>query len=116
WIMCELGQQDGGWWRGAGVGMAAGIKLVPLIFIPYLLLPRRFRQAAVAAGTFAGTAVLGAIVLPADSRAWWLDGLFLKGSRTGFPGWEGNQSLQGLITRLSGNIAAGHARGPPPPT
>jgi alpha-1,2-mannosyltransferase len=106
-IMWDLGQPDRRWWKGAGVGIAAGMKLVPLIFIAYLLLTRRFRQAAVAAGTFAATAVLGAIVLPADSRAWWVDGLFLKGSRTGFPGWEGNQSLQGLITRLSGSIAAG---------
>jgi alpha-1,2-mannosyltransferase len=106
-IMWDLGQPDRRWWKGAGVGLAAGIKLVPLIFIPYLLLTRRFRQAAVAAGTFAATAVLGAIVLPADSRAWWLDGLFLKSSRTGFPAWEGNQSLEGLITRLSGSIAAG---------
>jgi len=106
-IMWDLGQPDRRWWKGAGVGIAAGIKLVPLVFIPYLLLARRFRQAAVAAGTFAATAALGAIVRPADSRAWWLDGLFLKGSRTGFPGWEGNQSLQALITRLSGSIAAG---------
>ena len=106
-LMWDLGQPDRRWWKGAGVGIAAGIKLVPLVFIPYLLLTRRFRQAAVAAGTFGATAVLGAIVLPADSRAWWLDGLFLKGSRTGFTGWEGNQSLQALITRLSGSIAAG---------
>jgi alpha-1,2-mannosyltransferase len=106
-IMWDLGQPDRRWWKGAGIGIAAGIKLVPLVFIPYLLLTRRFRQAAVAAGTFAATAVLGAVYLPADSRAWWLDGLFLKGSRTGFTGWEGNQSLQALITRLSGSIAAG---------
>ena len=106
-IMWDLGQPDRRWWKGAGVGIAAGIKLVPLIFIPYLLLTRRYRQAGVALGTFAATAVLGAAVLPADSRAWWLDGLFLKGSRTGFPGWEGNQSLQGLIVRLCGSIAAG---------
>src|ERR1700739_4766448 len=106
-IMWDLGQADRRWWKGAGVGIAAGIKLVPLIFIPYLLLTRRFRQAAVAAGTFAATAVLGAMVLPADSRAWWLEGRFLNSSRTGFPAWEGNQSLEGLITRLSGSIAAG---------
>jgi alpha-1,2-mannosyltransferase len=106
-IMWDLGQPDRRWWKGAGVGIAAGIKLVPLVFIPYLLLTRRFRQAAVAGGTFAATALIGAVVLPADSRAWWLDGLFLKSSRTGFVGWEGNQSLQALITRLSGSIAAG---------
>lgn len=106
-IMWDLSQPDRRWWKGAAVGLAAGIKLVPLVFIPYLLLTRRFRQAGVAAGTFALTVVLGFVVLPADSRAWWLNGLFLQGRRTGFVGWEGNQSLQGLITRLSGSIASG---------
>jgi len=106
-IMWDLCQPERRWWRGVGVGIAAGIKLVPLIFIPYLLLTRRFRDACVAAGTFVATVLVGLLVLPADSRAWWLGGLFLKSSRTGFTGWEGNQSLQGIITRLSGSIAAG---------
>ncbi len=104
WDMC---QPDRRWWKGAGVGIAAGIKLIPLIFIPYLLLTRRYRQAGVAAGTFALTVALGFAVRPGDSRVWWLNGLFAKGSRTGFIGWEGNQSLQALITRLSGSISAG---------
>jgi alpha-1,2-mannosyltransferase len=60
----------------------------------------------VAAVTFAGTVVAG-FALPADSRTWWLDGLFVQGSRTGFPGRDINQSLPGLITRLSGSVAAG---------
>ncbi len=106
-IMWDLCQPDRRWWKGAGVGVAAGIKLVPLIFIPYLLLTRRFRQAGVAAGTFALTAGIGFVVDPADSTRWWLDGVFVKGSRTGFVGWEGNQSLLGLITRLAGSVAAG---------
>ena len=38
------------WWHGIGIGFAAGVKLTPLIFIPYLLLIRRYRQAATAAG------------------------------------------------------------------
>jgi alpha-1,2-mannosyltransferase len=106
-IMWDLCQPAGRKWQGIGVGIAAGIKLVPLIFVPYLLLTRRYRQAAVAAGTFVATVLIGFAVLPADSRAWWLDGLLFKSSRTGFTGWEGNQSLEGLITRLAGSIAAG---------
>jgi alpha-1,2-mannosyltransferase len=104
WDMCQPGRR---WWKGVGVGVAAGIKLVPLIFIPYMLLTGRYKQAAVAAGTFLGTVLVGFVVRPADSRLWWLHGLFARGSRTGFVGWEGNQSLQGLITRLCGSIAAG---------
>lgn len=106
-IMWDLCQPDRRWWKGAGVGVAAGVKLVPLIFIPYLLLTRRFRQAGVAAGTFALTVAIGFAADPADSARWWFGGLFVKGSRTGFVGWEGNQSLLGLITRLAGSVAAG---------
>jgi alpha-1,2-mannosyltransferase len=106
-IIWDLCQPERRRWQGVGVGIAAGIKLVPLIFIPFLLLTRRYRQAAVAAGTFVATVLIGFAVLPADSRAWWLDGLLFQSNRTGFTGWEGNQSLQGLITRLSGSIAAG---------
>jgi alpha-1,2-mannosyltransferase len=107
-ILWDLTQPDtraSRWWKGAGVGVAAGIKLVPLIFIPYLLLTRRFRQAAVAAAAFAATVAAGWAVLPADSARWWLGGLFINGGRTGFVGWEGNQSLLGFITRLSGSVA-----------
>ncbi|HEY6277830.1 MAG TPA: glycosyltransferase 87 family protein [Streptosporangiaceae bacterium] len=108
-IMWDLTQPDTRarrWWKGAGVGIAAGIKLVPLIFIPYLLLTRRFRQAAVAAAAFAATVAAGFVFLPADSSQWWLRGLFVQGGRTGFVGWEGNQSLRGIITRLAGSVAA----------
>jgi alpha-1,2-mannosyltransferase len=101
WDQC---QPDRRWWKGAGIGVGAGIDLIPLIFIPYLLLTRRFRQAAVAVGTFVLTFVIGFAVLPADSRKYWLTGLFARGSRTGFVGWEGNQSLPALVTRLTGNV------------
>jgi alpha-1,2-mannosyltransferase len=103
-VIWDMVQPDRRWWKGAGIGIAAGIKLVPLIFIPYLLLTRRFRQAAVATGTFAATVLIGFAVQPADSVKWWFGGLFLQGGRTGFVGWEGNQSLQAIITRLDGNV------------
>src|SRR3979411_2300607 len=53
WDLCQPDTEASRRWKGAGVGIAAGIKLVPLIFIPYLLLTRKFRQAAVACGAFA---------------------------------------------------------------
>jgi alpha-1,2-mannosyltransferase len=105
WDLCQPGRR---WWQGIGVGIAAGIKLVALIFIPYLLITRRYRQAAVAAATFTATVALGFGVLPGDSRVWWLDGLFHQTARIGFVGFEANQSLPGLITRLAGSIAAGN--------
>ena len=104
-IIWDLCQPDRRWWKGAGIGIAAGIKLVPGIFILYLLLTRRFRQAAVASGVFAATVLLGFGLLPRDSHKFWLGGLFARGGRTGFVGWEGNQSLRAIITRLTGSVA-----------
>jgi alpha-1,2-mannosyltransferase len=101
-VVWDLGQPAGRRCRGAGIGLAAGVKLVPLIFIPYLLLTRRFRPAAVASGVFASTAALGWAVLPQASARWWLGGDFLTASRTGFIGFQANQSLRGLLTRLAG--------------
>jgi len=103
-VIGDLAQPDGRRLKGMAVGIAAGIKLIPLVFIPYLLLTRRFRAAATAAGTFAGTVVLGFVVVPHDSSDWWLHGLFFNGSRTGFVGWGGNQSLRAILTRLAGSI------------
>ena len=90
WDLCQPDTRRSGasrWWKGAGVGVAAGIKLVPLIFIPYLLLTRKFRAAAVACAAFAATVLAGFVVVPAESARWWLGGLFFNGGRTGFVGW-----------------------------
>ncbi len=104
WDLCQPDTTRSRWWKGFGTGVAAGIKLVPLIFIPYLLLARKFRQAAMACAGFAFTVLLGFAILPKDSTTWWFDGLFVQGGRTGFTGWAGNQSLDGLITRLTGSV------------
>ena len=106
-LLWDLRERDNRRWQGIATGLAAGVKLVPLIFIPYLLLTGRLRQAAVACASFAGTVLLGFVLLPADSRDWWLSGLFIQDGRTGFVGWGGNQSLRGIATRLAGSIDAG---------
>jgi alpha-1,2-mannosyltransferase len=106
-IVWDLGPPARHRWRGAGIGLAAGIKLVPLIFIPYLLLTRRFRQAGVATAVLAGTVLTGFLVLPRASRQWWLTGYFMDAGRAGGVASLANQSLRGLITRLAGSVAAG---------
>ena len=95
------------WWHGLGIGIAAGLKLTPLIFIPYLLLIRRYRQAATATAVFAATAALGYALLPRDSGTYWAHGLFLKANRIVFLGTRGNQSLRGVLTRLAGSVSEG---------
>jgi alpha-1,2-mannosyltransferase len=96
------------WWQGLLTGVAAGIKITPLIFVPYLLITRRFREAAMTVAGFLATVAVGFAVLPHDSSKWWLHGMLLSdGNRTGFMGWAGNQSLRAVITRFAGSVAAG---------
>jgi alpha-1,2-mannosyltransferase len=106
WDMC---QPDRRRWKGAAVGLAAGIKLVPALFIVYLLLTRRFRAALVACGSLAATVVIGFIALPHASVTWWLHFYFWEAGRTGFVGDQQTQSLRGIITRLAGSVAGGEA-------
>jgi alpha-1,2-mannosyltransferase len=111
WDLCQPdSMQDGRvrWWKGFGTGIAAGIKLVPLIFVPYQLITRRFREAAMTVAGFLFTVLLGFAVLPHDSAKWWLHGLVIDdGTRAGFMGWAGNQSLRAIVSRLSGSVASG---------
>jgi len=111
WDLCQPELRADGrrrWWKGAVTGVAAGIKLVPLVFVPYLLVTRRFREATATVAGFAATVAAGFAVLPHDSSQWWLHGMFLAdGNRAGFMGWAGNQSLRAVITRFAGSVAAG---------
>ena len=108
-VIWDLCQPDRRPWKGAVTGIAAGVKLVPLLFIAYLLFTRRFRQAAVAAAAFAGTVVIGFVALPRASVYWWIDGNFFQAGRTGFVGDQQNQSLRGVVTRLAGSVSGAMA-------
>jgi alpha-1,2-mannosyltransferase len=97
-------------WRGYGVGIAAGIKLTPLIFIPYLLLTRQFRTAGQAVIGFLGTILVGFAVIPGASWSYW-KGMFVDMSRM-LPDNNQflNQSIRGLLERLP--TEATHGTGP----
>ncbi len=101
WDMC---QPDRRWWKGAGVGIAAGIKLIPLIFIPYLVLAGRLRQAAAETAAFIGTVVIGFAFLPHTSAKYWLTGYFLHPGNVGDVSSLLNQSLLGLVARAIGSV------------
>ncbi|HUA30927.1 MAG TPA: glycosyltransferase 87 family protein [Streptosporangiaceae bacterium] len=105
-IVWDLCQPDGRRWKGIGIGLAAGIKLVPLIFIPYLVLAGKLRQAAVAAASFAATVLIGFAVLPQESVKWWLTGYFLRAGNVGDVGSLLNQSVYAMIVRAAGGVKA----------
>jgi alpha-1,2-mannosyltransferase len=99
-----LRRHDGHWAQGIATGLAAGIKLTPLIFVVYLLITRRVRAAATAAAAFAATVAVGVVLLPSPSRVFWLDGVFYDQNRIGDPANLSDQSLSGAVARLAGNL------------
>ncbi|MEV0002164.1 glycosyltransferase 87 family protein [Micromonospora sp. NPDC050980] len=87
-------------WAGVGVGLAAALKLFPGIFLLYLLAARRWRAAAVAAATAAAATLLAAAVAPEDSWRFWTHELWAT-DRVGRTDYTGNQSLFGLLSRMT---------------
>lgn len=84
------------WPRGLLVGVAGAIKLTPLLFVPYLWISGRRRDAAVATGTFAAVTGIGALALPAASQRYWTDDLWQFG-RVGELNGAHNRSVWGVL-------------------
>jgi alpha-1,2-mannosyltransferase len=85
---------------GIGIGLAAAIKLTPAIFIVYLLTTGRWRAALTGAATATGATLLAAAVAWDDSWRFWTSALWETG-RVGHTDRIANQSLYGLLARLS---------------
>lgn len=98
-VVADLLGPDTRRWAGVGVGIVAGIKLVPALFVVFLFLTGRRRAAVTATATFVATVVVGFLVLPRDSTYFWLRGGFDDVARiTSDP--VANTSLKGLFIRL----------------
>lgn len=105
-IIGDLALPDSSRWKGVGIGVAAGLKLTPLVFIPYLLASRRVRAGLVSLLTFLATVALGFLVLPAASRQYWGGRFSAPGDA---PGRLQNQSVYGTVLRLLPGNPAAHA-------
>ena len=92
-------------WSGVLVGIAAGVKLTPLVFVVLLLMVGRRAAAGRAALAFAGTVAVGFLVTPGAAATYWTDGL-VHADRVGPPALAHNQSVYGALTRV--------LDGPPP--
>ncbi|GAB2473101.1 glycosyltransferase 87 family protein [Jatrophihabitans fulvus] len=85
-------------WRGVATGVATAIKLTPGLFVLLFLLERDRRAFVRSAVTTLVCVGVAAAVLPADSRRFWLHGLFDKGN-LGDTARSGNQSLYAVAER-----------------
>ncbi|MGH3274769.1 MAG: glycosyltransferase 87 family protein [Streptosporangiaceae bacterium] len=92
--------------RGVLVGIAAAIKLTPLIFVLYLLVSRRMRAAGVALAAFAACCAVAAAISPSAWRSYWPGDVF-NTSRVGGPLYYiTNQSLHAAVDRAAHAIAS----------
>lgn len=107
-VLWDLTRRTDNRWAGVGIGIAAGIKLTPALFVVYLAAAALtaagrgaacLRRALVAAGTFAASVALAAAALPYDSRRYWTDVVFAT-DRPGYGENVANQSLRGIAARL----------------
>src|SRR5438874_5114254 len=92
--------------HGVATGVAAVIKLTPLIFVPYLLLTRRYKAAGRCAGTFVAAEAVASAISPGASEAYWTREVFDYQRVDGSLGLQGlfaptNQSLLGALARIN---------------
>lgn len=98
-LIWDLTRPPGAHMRGWSVGVAAGMKLMAAVILPYLLLTRQWRAAAAAAGVGAATIAAGFVLLPGDSREYWTHAAY-QVRRVGHPDDVGNQSVNAVLANL----------------
>lgn len=81
----------------AAIGVAAAIKLTPLLLIAWLLVERRFRAVAFVLAGFLGATAVGAALRPGDTVTFFRDVAPALARGTAF---YSNQSLAGVLGRL----------------
>lgn len=87
---------------GAGVGIAAGLKLVPAVTGLYFLAARKWRAAVWSAVVFFATVGAAWVIDPRDSSRYWFHELY-DTSRVGQVASFENQSLRGAVARTLGH-------------
>ena len=85
--------------RGVLLGLTIAVKLIPLVFVPYLFVTRQVRAAWTALAAFAAFSLVAAAVDPSVSWAYWTR-YADDSTRVGNPSYILDQSLQGALDRL----------------
>jgi len=86
--------------RGVLTGLAAAVKLTPLALVVMLFLARQWGTARRATATFLAVSLATAAAVPGQSWSYWTHYAF-DAKRVGSMVWAGNQSLRGVVLRLT---------------
>ena len=90
-------------WQGTLVGLAAALKLTPLIFFPYYVITKQWRQLGLASASFGLFTAIGFGLFPADSAYFWTH--TNSSDRLG-PQNPENLTIYGLLNRWLTNPTA----------
>lgn len=96
---------------GVGTGVAAAVKLTPLIFLPYLLLTKRSRAGWRCAATFVVCEAVAFAAAPSSSAAYWTRYAVDYRRVGGYLKLDGllattNQSLMGTLARFNHGVVS----------
>ena len=86
--------------RGVLLGISAAVKLIPLVFVPYLFVTRQFRAAWTSLAAFVGATVVALVVNPAVTWSYFTK-YATDAQRVGGVFFISNQSLRGSMDRLA---------------
>lgn len=86
-------------WSGLGIGLATAIKLIPGLFIVWLVATRRWMSTLRAILALVGATALGWVLAPRDSRHYWTD-LVWHSDRVGDLDDARNNSALGVLARI----------------
>lgn len=103
-VVVDLAWDERSGSAGILIGLAAALKLTPLIFLPYLLFTGRTRAAGQGLLTFVGSIAFAFLTVPGDARVFWGGAVFDTSRVTGrhhSGGGPANQSLHGLLMRIA---------------
>ena len=89
--------------RGVLVGITAAVKLIPLVFVPYLFVTRQVRTAWTALAGFAGATLAAAAVDPSLTWSYFTRDA-TDAQRVGGVFYISNQSLRGAVDRLDHRV------------
>ena len=84
---------------GMATGLAAAIKLTPLIFVPYLIITRRARGALQCRHHFIACEAIAFLVTPGDSWTYWTKDVF-DSKRAGALLYTSDQNLSSVLQRF----------------
>ncbi|WP_246485998.1 glycosyltransferase 87 family protein [Kribbella qitaiheensis] len=92
--------------RGIWIGLAAGVKLTPLVFLGLLVFTRQWKALLYAGGSFAATVLVGFLVSPHSATEYWTS-LVSDTTRIGGLAFSSNQSWNAFLIRLTGDLDGG---------